>query len=279
MALQRTKKIDAYIITLVNDKRATVMSRMCLQSIDEFNCEVDPFILPASTPDSMTKDLLNLCEDDIAFDKDVISNSLFEITKGHDPRIKYTWPVNPADNILDLKTGLQLNAYRAKDHRKIIACAVSHMRAWTQCIKTNRPILVLEHDAEFFREFAMSAITKAADNSKTWGVLGINGAQAGQTRRANVYSATMDKFASTNKAIMPVPSVQGPGEPPVPQGLAGNSAYVIKPWAARELIEAQMEHGIWPNDALMCKELFPWIRQLVVPVTKIQVGSVSTTTG
>lgn len=279
MAGQRTKKIDAYIITLLNSKQATVMSRVCLDSLNKTNSQVNPYILPASTPDSMILDLLRLGEGDLGFDDMAISKALLKHPKGHDPLIKYTWPVNPADNILDMKTGLQLNAYRAKDYRKIIACSISHMRAWIQCIKQNRPILVLEHDALMFKEFSMKNITSAADDSKTWGVLGINTPQAGQTRRANIYAATMDKFASSGKAVMPVPSVQGPGEPPVPQGLAGNSAYVIKPWAAKKLIEAQMELGIWPNDALMCKELFPWMRQLVVPTSMIQSGSISTTTG
>ena len=41
----------------------------------------------------------------------------------------------------------------------------------------------------------------------------------------------------------------------VPQGLACNSAYVIKPSGAKKMIELTKEHGMWPNDALMCKQL------------------------
>ena len=43
----------------------------------------------------------------------------------------------------------------------------------------------------------------------------------------------------------------------VPDGLAGNSAYIITPSAAKKASELQSTIGIWPNDALLCKQLFP----------------------
>ena len=41
----------------------------------------------------------------------------------------------------------------------------------------------------------------------------------------------------------------------VPQGLAGNSAYIIKPTGANHLIGLVKEYGLWPNDAIMCRQL------------------------
>ena len=41
----------------------------------------------------------------------------------------------------------------------------------------------------------------------------------------------------------------------VPQGLAGNSAYIMNPIPARRLFEIMDDVGLWPNDALMCKQL------------------------
>ena len=50
----------------------------------------------------------------------------------------------------------------------------------------------------------------------------------------------------------------------IPQGLAGNSAYILKPEGAEALISAAYRYGLWPNDALMCKQL---IRNLGVTRT------------
>ena len=73
------------------------------------------------------------------------------------------------------------------------------------------------------------------------------------------------------------PSVDSIGEPPAPQGLAGNSSYVIKPWAAQLLIDKVKEIGIWPNDALICKQLFPFLQVTWPYYTRVQRLSSSTT--
>ena len=62
----------------------------------------------------------------------------------------------------------------------------------------------------------------------------------------------------------------------VPQGLAGNSAYVIKREGAEKMLELVKEHGLWPNDALMCKQLIPRIGCTQKFYTRVQ-GVRSTT--
>jgi hypothetical protein len=62
----------------------------------------------------------------------------------------------------------------------------------------------------------------------------------------------------------------------VAQGIAGNSAYIIKPWAAKELIEKVYEYGMWPNDAIMCQQIVPWLGVTKLYYTKVQ-GLRSTT--
>ena len=54
-----------------------------------------------------------------------------------------------------------------------------------------------------------------------------------------------------------------------PDGLAGNSAYLIKPWAAGALMAAFKNYGVWPNDATMCIQLFPWLQELFSFVTRV----------
>ena len=71
--------------------------------------------------------------------------------------------------------------------------------------------------------------------------------------------------------------MNGPDEN-VPDGLAGNSAYIITPSAAKKATELQKSIGIWPNDALLCKQLFPRQLKSYYPyITKV-VQKKSTTT-
>ena len=62
-----------------------------------------------------------------------------------------------------------------------------------------------------------------------------------------------------------------------PQGLAGNSAYLIKPFAAQELLDKFKEVGGWPNDEVMCSQFFPWLRVINPPYTALQLLGSTTT--
>jgi GR25 family glycosyltransferase involved in LPS biosynthesis len=102
-------------------------------------------------------------------------------------------------------------------------------------------------------------------------IIGINNPLMA-TRRAQRFFNTVKE----NKTdLQPVPSID---EFNIPQGLAGNSAYIIKPTGAKNLLEAAKEYGAWPNDALMCKQLIPNMGVTRVFYTKVQ-GLPSTTTG
>ena len=76
------------------------------------------------------------------------------------------------------------------------------------------------------------------------------------------------------KFFQPVPRID---EFNIPQGLAGNSAYVIKPAGAKLMLELSQEYGMWPNDALMCYQLVPKLGVTRNFYTRIQ-GLRSTTT-
>lgn len=55
-----------------------------------------------------------------------------------------------------------------------------------------------------------------------------------------------------------------------PDGLAGNSAYVIQPATAQRLCELQAEVGVWPNDATLCEQLVPGLEELYPFVTRVE---------
>jgi GR25 family glycosyltransferase involved in LPS biosynthesis len=52
--------------------------------------------------------------------------------------------------------------------------------------------------------------------------------------------------------------------------LAGNSAYVIKPHAAQQLIDLVDSIGAWPNDAIMCRQLIDGLEEHYPFITEVQ---------
>jgi GR25 family glycosyltransferase involved in LPS biosynthesis len=147
-------------------------------------------------------------------------------------------------------TGLQQRPYGSLAAK--IGCSLSHYRLWQKCA-ADGPILILEHDAVFIRplpDFDFAGICQINDPS-------------GATPHGAWWSAQMAK--------------RGPGVWPktpifpdnYPDGLAGNSAYVVKPHAAEGLIAAFHRLGIWPNDATTCRQLFE-LQELYPFVTRTE---------
>jgi len=236
--------MKTFIISLVNNHDATVATRLLIESIKKTKSELEPIILPATTPKTITEDI------------DAIGMT----------GIDWTYPVRPEQDGLDIKTGLKLTHYPTANPANRIACMVSHMRCWQKSIDLDETIIVLEHDALFTRQFKFSDLTKGFKG----GIVGLNN-PIGATRRAQVF----DEQAKKTFCLQSVPTVDDWN---VPQGLAGNSAYVITPKGAKKLLSKVKEVGMWPNDALMCKQFFPWL-QIVYPYyTTIQKGLKSTTT-
>jgi len=79
---------------------------------------------------------------------------------------------------------------------------------------------------------------------------------------------------------------QGPGLHPkthifpddIPDGLAGNSAYLLRPATAIDLMNLYALHGVWPNDATMCRQLVPNLEECYPFVTCVR-STQSTTAG
>lgn len=172
--------------------------------------------------------------------------------------IKWTYPLKGQTKIYK---GMTLKGYSANDPDKVFACLLSHARLWRECIELNEEIMILEHDAIFTRKFVPF----------DWegGVLGLN-----DPRGCTFSSFRYYQMVKMKEGVSEAPMVAPPEV--CPQGLAGNSAYLIKPFAARELLEKLAETGGWPNDALMCGQFFNWLRVINPFYTTIQ-GVQSTT--
>lgn len=177
--------------------------------------------------------------------------------------LQWTYPLEGGR--IDFATGLKLTAYPTVDPNKRIACFLSHWSLWKEVQETNEPMLIFEHDAVFVETLDPEYILNS-----NYTLVGINDPR-GATRLSNVYHDTVQGY---NKPIGPVPKVD---EYDVPQGLAGNSAYMISPGIASEALELIKRIGIWPNDALLCYQNFRGIGQTKTYHTRVQ-GTPSTTT-
>tara|TARA_B100001094_G_scaffold329778_1_gene393307 strand:- start:1115 stop:1807 length:693 start_codon:yes stop_codon:yes gene_type:complete len=163
-----------------------------------------------------------------------------EVLQAHKLQWNYPWE----GTVTDFSSGLTKRAYQTRSPKARVACALSHYRLWNLCANTNKSILILEHDAVF---------TTALDfnmNDSKFNILGINN-PIGCTFKSRDYYQTILNDDSKEQSVPRLAPAN------VPQGLAGNSAYIIKPAGANKLISLVKEFGLWPNDAIMCYQLVP----------------------
>jgi GR25 family glycosyltransferase involved in LPS biosynthesis len=236
--------IKGYIITLDTNQESIEATHKCIGSIRNTKSEIDPSVFVATVPRQ-------------------IKRHLEEIDMGD---VVWTYPLTKEEDGLDIKTGLYLRHYPTKKISNRTACMVSHMRLWHKCATGKKPIVILEHDAIFTRKFVFEPLEKEFKG----GILGLNDPR-GATRRSDVFH----NIASSKMGLQSVPTVD---DAEVPQGLAGNSAYLITPKGAKKLLDKVREVGLWPNDAVMCKQFFPWMQVVYPYYTTIQRGLKSTTT-
>ena len=176
-----------------------------------------------------------------------------------------TWNYPWNGEVLDFSSGLKKTAYQGRDPNASIACALSHYRLWKKSVEEMEDILVLEHDAVFTFQVPYDIILQSQ-----YGIIGINDPR-GATRKSSSFHSMIQNSLND---ICAVPRIDATN---IPQGIAGNSAYIIKPWAADTMIGLVNEYGLWPNDAIMCYQLFPWLGVTKKYYTKLQ-GLQSTTT-
>lgn len=166
--------------------------------------------------------------------------------------------------IIHEKSGLRQHPYPVKNRKKKIACALSHYLLWNKCHMENEDFLIFEHDSIFLRKLNIEEL-----HNSNYDIIGINDPH-GTTRLPRKFHSIVQ---SSKKNILNVPKIDNDK---VPQGLAGNSAYYIKPEGAKNLLDAVKENGLWHNDAIMNMQLIPNMGVTKTYYTKVQ-GLKSTT--
>jgi GR25 family glycosyltransferase involved in LPS biosynthesis len=188
-------------------------------------------------------------------------DAVYEKLKEIGIRWNYPWEGQETD----ISVGLVKRAYPTKVKEARISCALSHLMLWGVCYAIEEPIMILEHDSIFIKELDFDPTLVNYD------IIGLNDPR-GATRKSQLYHEKIQ-----NSSQHPITSVPTIDEHLVPQGLAGNSAYIIKPRAAETLMGLVEKHGLWPNDAIMCKQLVPFMGVTKEYYTRVQ-GLKSTTT-
>ena len=239
--------MKTFIICDKNNNISFTAAKKCQQSLIKTNSNVEIEFFQQTSPNTIEQDL---------------EIFLQEIPLTQLAYLKWNYPGNNESKI-DLETGMRVPGYRAIDQSKVFACLVSHIRLWYKSVELDQEIMILEHDAIFTRKFAQF----------NWkgGVLGLN-----DPRGATHTSMLYHQLVSRSKGIHDAPWVKPRLD--IPQGLAGNSAYIIKPNFAQRLLNKLLEKGGWPNDAIMCKQFFQEELKVVYPYYTTLQGIQSTTT-
>ena len=237
-----------YIIQMSDQETSVSRADACEESVKEFMVDPDITRFEATQP-----------EDNNQHIKEVFGKN-----------IPWTWATDHFTEGLDLKTGLYKRMYQAKDQRRVVSCGLSHFRLWKESVKTQNSITILEHDAKLVRPFDPKDL-----EGFYWGAVGLNDPR-GNTRKGTRFHNIVEQYG---EGIHRVPVIDEPTDAPLPMGLAGNSAYIITPDFAKRLLAEMETIGMWPNDAIMCRQLFPRDLKVAYPYyTTVQSG-VSTTTG
>ena len=267
-------KIPAFIISLDDDESRKATDK-CLTSIRETKSPIIPFVFPAIK----------------GFEAESLARSY---------GLEYTYPTGVKQTI----GGLELSPYKTKDLRKRIACFMSHFMIWHMIARSFDGFeyaIILEQDALFTNKFDKEYFDDVVEIEF---ICSLN-SPIKATRLASKYDRALkaahedenhgidvdfgeeteeenEFFEIIQEETDELPEIKHFEAPwidkeEIPQGLPGNSAYIITPAAARQLIDMTNQIGIWPNDALMCKQLLPDILWSAYPYyTKVQ-GNKSTT--
>lgn len=157
--------------------------------------------------------------------------------------IKWNYPWNKEE--LDKELKILKVPYKTSNKDTKIACALSHYSLWKKCEEINEPILILEHDVLWTKKLDTSALMKSEKQ-----IIGINDPK-GATPKAGEYTRSIQTSKDT---VQSVPRVFS--DKRIPSGLAGGSAYLMKPDGAKMVLESVDKYGLWHNDAFLCYQLF-----------------------
>jgi len=170
--------------------------------------------------------------------------------------IRWNYPFIQSE--YDFVSGLQKSVYQCRDETKVISCALAHYSIWKKISETEASY-VFEYDSIFTKRLPVDFIS----NTKKYDIIGIN-SPFKATRKSNEYHS---KVQAESSEIARAPEID---DISIPQGIAGNSAYCMSPLGAQHMLNLVDRYGLWPNDAIMCRQLVPGLFQSKTYYTIVQ---------
>jgi GR25 family glycosyltransferase involved in LPS biosynthesis len=229
--------MKAYVITIPGHEYSESVADRCIESGAKFGVAVETF-------SAVTKDTV----------QQVMNQE----------NLQWSWANMNTEKTLCPYTRLEQFPYRTKSLEAKMACSMSHYMLWKRCVELDEPVLILEHDAVFVAPLPAIQFE---------GAVQIND-PAGGGYRSKEHSRIMQERGTVG--VHPL-TPKRPVDSMIPDGFSGNSAYIVKPWAAYKFKQAFKNHGVWPNDATICLQQFPWLQELYPFVTIVkQTHSTST---
>jgi len=176
------------------------------------------------------------------------ANECIEQAKKFDIHLEKHFGVHANDTDIHLEKLKIKPKWRFKGGRKgVIGCFLSHYYLWIECITDNEPYLILEHDGYFIRKLPENVLDKFID------VLKLDNLNP----FLESYNDDIEKEKTNNETITEYMNYNLKNEDKHMTGmyLKGAYSYIIKPEAAKRIIEWININGFVPADVQLGKEI------------------------
>lgn len=246
--------ITAYIITMDTHAASVSGYKRCMESIKRFNCDIDAHRFRATTPETLDTDVA-------------------ETFDGKHWKEVWDFPMVRGEKRYIAEGDITVTPYLSPIPERRVGCSMSHYRLWKKIAEQDKTVLILEHDVLFTKRFSYAEIEPAFSGL----IASINDPRRATRRSPQFNQGVMESYKRAGGKGIKCVEVPFVDRPTVAQGLPGNSAYLVKPEGARALLKLVERYGLWPNDALMCKQLMKDQLQVVYPYYTTIQGLKSTT--
>lgn len=155
--------------------------------------------------------------------------------------IEYFDAINGKDYAKHLNS-LKITArYKFKKGRVgVFGCFLSHFYLWQQCLKDNVPFVILEHDGYFIKSLPDNVLDNFVDVLKLDGLDPYSKSYVDELETQKNNSIIFEKYHNPQAKFLEKNQTGN--------YLRGAYSYIIKPHAAKKLIDRVYSHGFVPAD-------------------------------
>lgn len=155
--------------------------------------------------------------------------------------VEYFDAINGKDYARHLSSLKIVARYKFKKGRVgVLGCFLSHFYLWKQCVADNVPFVILEHDGYFIKNLPNDVLDNFTDVLKLDGVDPYSKSYSSELENQKNNPTIFEKYHN--------PQAKFIEKNQTGNYLRGAYSYIIKPHAAKKLIERVYSHGFVPAD-------------------------------